>query len=133
MHFGAYPIWEYQEVVMSEAYPKERCHFSHYGWPPKSVKLSSKAQTYPRGIWASVVQDYSRCFLTKPSDKLVAIAGIANALQAGSEQEYFAGLWRKTFLADLLWKAEKLLEGYDESTVRPDDEYIGTFPNKYHK
>ncbi|KAH8743415.1 heterokaryon incompatibility protein-domain-containing protein [Hyaloscypha sp. PMI_1271] len=124
MHFATYPFWECQKVVLSEAYPNEKFHHYRHSWLLDPVKLSSKARSSPGGIWSSVVEDYSRCFLTKPTDKLVAISGIAKALHPGCEQDYFAGLWRETFLAHLLWKAKKILDGYDESTVRLENVYV---------
>ena len=71
--------------------------------------------------WLKIVRTYSTCGLTKPSDKLVAISGIAKAFQALSlgssvprmeskdnsgddnNAAYVAGHWRSTFPATLLW------------------------------
>lgn len=46
--------------------------------------------------------------ITVPSDKLVALAGLAEQFQTVNGDQYLAGLWRKTLLFDLLWKAEAI-------------------------
>ena len=58
--------------------------------------------------WAEYVELYSRCNLTRPDDKLVALGGIARraseSLQAcGRLDSYLAGLWRNRLLSELLW------------------------------
>ncbi|KAH7079927.1 heterokaryon incompatibility protein-domain-containing protein [Paraphoma chrysanthemicola] len=64
----------------------------------------------PRGIdftkarWAQAIQDYSQLGLTFQKDKLPAIAAIAKRTQAHLvNDDYLAGLWKQTLLADLLW------------------------------
>jgi hypothetical protein len=46
---------------------------------------------------------YSRAKLTKHSDKLVALSGLAHAVQRESGDQYVAGLWRKDLEYSLLW------------------------------
>lgn len=54
--------------------------------------------------WKILLEDYSKRSLTKPTDKLVAFAGIAKLFQEFTGDEYLAGLW-KSRLVDLLnWK-----------------------------
>ncbi|KAF9877669.1 hypothetical protein CkaCkLH20_04804 [Colletotrichum karsti] len=55
--------------------------------------------------WHRVVSDYAMRKLTYDSDKLPAISGIAKRCLAfrDSDDEYLAGLWRKSLLADLTW------------------------------
>ncbi len=54
--------------------------------------------------WYDLVSAYSRGGLTNPSDKLVALAGVADAVQRGSGLPYLAGLWRHRAAAlGLLW------------------------------
>jgi hypothetical protein len=43
--------------------------------------------------WYEWVERYSRCDLTNESDKLPAIAGIANVMITYTKRPYFAGLW----------------------------------------
>jgi len=57
--------------------------------------------------WYLMVLNYSTTRLTKSSDRLVALAGIARSIQEILGGEYVAGLWRKTLLTDLLWHARE--------------------------
>lgn len=58
--------------------------------------------------WHSIVEDYSSRSLTRSSDRLVAILGVATlfATQVGHQYygcDYYMGLWASTFANDLLW------------------------------
>ncbi|KAK5659580.1 hypothetical protein OQA88_782 [Cercophora sp. LCS_1] len=64
-------------------------------WP----KMAGSAED----VWPSVVRNFTSRRITAPSDKLPALAGIANRFSDGSRGDYFAGLWRTTLLRDLLW------------------------------
>ena len=55
--------------------------------------------------WAEIVQEYSRMTLTDPHDKLSAIGGIAHEFGTILGSAYYAGLWGKFILTQLLWKA----------------------------
>lgn len=59
------------------------------------------------GYWWSVVRMYTGCLLTRESDRLVAIGGIIKALESITDFENIAGLWRESFLSDLLWNVER--------------------------
>ena len=82
-------------------------------------------------IWFRVCEGYSRCFLTKETDKLVAISGIATHFQRrlhnlGSPDVYLAGLWRSRLIKNLLWYVESDMDGRaiqsnSESSRRPSD------------
>lgn len=76
--------------------------------------LSSKKSTETRNFeyfmaWADIVQQYTSCDLTYDSDKLPAIAGLAQHWQAlwGSEVQYLAGLWNMDLPYQLLWIPKK--------------------------
>lgn len=53
--------------------------------------------------WFQTVQNYTKRSLTKKSDTLPAISGIARAIQARTNDVYFAGLWQSNLIACLLW------------------------------
>jgi hypothetical protein len=53
--------------------------------------------------WPRVVQEYSRRKMTIPTDKLIAISGIANEFHKILDDEYLAGLWKREFGFELLW------------------------------
>lgn len=52
------------------------------------------------------MRDYSRRFLTCPRDKLVAIDGIAQAVQRVVKCDYVAGLWSSNLLYGISWSRE---------------------------
>lgn len=56
--------------------------------------------------WRSIVQRYTSRDLTFHSDRLPALAAIAQRIHTlRPDDQYLAGLWRKTILSDLLWKS----------------------------
>ncbi|KAF9555310.1 HET-domain-containing protein [Agrocybe pediades] len=58
----------------------------------------------PKELWATHVESYSTREMYKPSDKLVAIGGLASMFAKVFKDKYLAGLWEKTVIADLWWK-----------------------------
>ena len=55
-------------------------------------------------FWTQLVHDYTACDLTNPTDKLIALSGVAKALQRSIQHEYFAGLWNTHLPTQLLWQ-----------------------------
>ena len=53
--------------------------------------------------WLYTVMDYTHRGMTQPSDRLVAIDGIAQALARRTKNRYLAGLWEGYFWVGLLW------------------------------
>jgi hypothetical protein len=58
-----------------------------------------------RHYWWILVGAFSECQLTKESDKLIAIAGIARKFQQLYPDLYLAGLWKDSLHLDLAWYA----------------------------
>lgn len=56
-------------------------------------------------MWRRVVSMYTSCRLTKESDILVALSGIAAYFQAYNKDTYLAGLWKGSFVETLGWDA----------------------------
>jgi len=56
--------------------------------------------------WIYMVNNYSTCDLTRESDRLVAIAGLAAALQPLMHCRYVAGIWEDNVIPQLLWFRE---------------------------
>jgi len=52
--------------------------------------------------WKQLVVKYSDCLLSMPSDKLVAIGGLARLFAGVMKSDYLAGLWREHLVQDLL-------------------------------
>ena len=71
-------------------------------------------------IWDMVVATYTQCALTKASDKLPALSGIAMLFHQATHDRYVAGLWMSHILRQLDWRVYKpvmrLSEGYRAPT-----------------
>lgn len=59
----------------------------------------------PYQVWNDILESYARCALTNPSDKFVAISGVAKEFAKAVDDEYLAGLWRRNFINGLMWTA----------------------------
>ena len=113
LHFGTQQVfWECRELDACEACPhglpntlKELNRFKSIG----SSRVTgpdgehSKYATY-LGQWEYVVDAYTRSHLTRSTDKVVAIAGIASDFVDIYKDEYLAGLWRQYLPEQLMWK-----------------------------
>ena len=82
-------------------------------------------------VWKRIVENYSRLRLTKGTDKLIALAGIAKIMSRrifnGRDEDYIAGMWRTNLESQLLWRVDPALKNdktYDQHSERPSmDEY----------
>ena len=57
-------------------------------------------------FWKGVVELYSAKSLTFTSDKLVALSGIAKLMETTLDDQYCAGLWRKSLVTGLFWNSD---------------------------
>ena len=57
--------------------------------------------------WLKLVAEYTSKKLTKESDKLWAIAGLARATNDITQDKYLAGIWRKDLLRQLCWHSNE--------------------------
>ncbi|KIL93691.1 hypothetical protein FAVG1_02251 [Fusarium avenaceum] len=86
----------------SEGLPKfERCQPLKY----QCSRLNDVPLQDVASLWRQLVQDYSDRNLTKPSDKLYALAGLAKKFQRVFGSPYLAGLWLSNLRKDLAWSA----------------------------
>jgi hypothetical protein len=53
--------------------------------------------------WGKIVSAYSRGNLTRETDKLIALSGLASRVQLYTGWNYLAGLWEQNLLQQLLW------------------------------
>jgi hypothetical protein len=53
--------------------------------------------------WNIIVAEYTRCQLTRRSDKLPALSGLASVFRRNTEYTYIAGLWEEDLSNGLLW------------------------------
>jgi hypothetical protein len=56
--------------------------------------------------WHIVAEEYTRCYLTKQTDKLPALSGLASIFSANTGYTYLAGIWKEDFRDGLLWYVE---------------------------
>jgi len=75
-------------------------------------------------LWKRIVEIYSRTHLTVPSDKLIALAGIARLFHEEhfcKSNEYIAGMWSTCLESQLLWQVnEDYRDGVFENPARRD-------------
>ena len=57
-------------------------------------------------IWARFVETYSRSKITRESDRLVAISGLAQEMQTKLGDKYLFGLWLSILPSQILWRLE---------------------------
>ncbi|KAG1819914.1 heterokaryon incompatibility protein-domain-containing protein [Suillus variegatus] len=71
----------------------------------RPMTLSSNDVEVVLTAWRSVLKDYTQRAVSNPSDRLVAISGIAQLFQRwwGDGNRYIAGLWERDLSTDLLW------------------------------
>ena len=104
LHFGRQIIyWECHEQLWSEAIPDY-----HYESRFLSFKraLRPGSNLYHVAVWEHLISEFSKAALTVPTDRLVAIAGLAKEMDAtvnGALGDYYAGVWEFEFLDQLCW------------------------------
>ncbi|KAK0256189.1 hypothetical protein LTR91_003676 [Friedmanniomyces endolithicus] len=67
-------------------------------------KLVPREQAELQRVWKAAVENYTRCQLTKGTDKLVALAGIAAVVGGVSGEKYIAGMWQTELIQQLNWR-----------------------------
>lgn len=83
-----------------------QCHPGYGGISPLMAHDSKKLFTESGSLWADIVRAYSALSLSFEQDKLPALSGVAKyILKQRPGDEYLVGMWRKTLLVDLRWKA----------------------------
>lgn len=82
--------------TQTSAAQREKC-FAHYS---VASEVSHPDVYYD---WCQFRRAYSNCNLSVPSDKLIAIQGIAELAGASMKDQLVAGLWLNCILRDLCW------------------------------
>lgn len=121
IHFASEELfWEIQEVNACQSFPfgipnrllgstlhgerirpgsktlGESCH-ENKASDPSSERLNALSK------WHALCKMYTKCELTRPEDKLVALSGLANEFQRSIKANYLAGLWDFVLVPQLLW------------------------------
>ncbi|KAI1390228.1 ER membrane protein SH3-domain-containing protein [Hypoxylon trugodes] len=63
----------------------------------------STAKHFHYQHWYDMASTYASCGLTKESDRLIAMSGIAKTFQEVSGDKYLAGLWERKIDTELTW------------------------------
>ncbi|KAK1689915.1 heterokaryon incompatibility protein-domain-containing protein, partial [Colletotrichum godetiae] len=53
--------------------------------------------------WHDIVSRYTRCKISFPSDRLIALSAVAKEMMPVLEDEYVAGMWRRHLESELIW------------------------------
>jgi hypothetical protein len=83
------------------------------------IQLLARYQSSPRPycsvseFWESSVESFSGMKLTRPTDRLPAISGLAQKMHCEELGAYCAGLWRNNLPASLLWSRA----GFDNNEI----------------
>lgn len=104
--------WECREMEASEIFPagvhmittangitKSRYHEQ---FTDRLVKFA--------GGWKHVVENYAKCGITNPTDKLIAFNGIAQTIMNGCKGRCVAGVWEHNLEFDLCWSRSYEME-----------------------
>jgi hypothetical protein len=83
------------------------------GWGDKVVDSTRQ--------WQKIVSEYTKLELTYDSDRLPAIAALANRMSRlrRADDVYIAGMWRNSILSDLLWESRPFEIGKWGRPVEP--------------
>ncbi|KAM7194690.1 Heterokaryon incompatibility protein (HET) domain containing protein [Naviculisporaceae sp. PSN 640] len=86
-----------------------------YGQPrPSKFKELYKAMEH----WASICSSFTQRKLTIPTDRALAISGLAQVFAQHSRDQYLAGLWKSCFHSGLLWRVDNNITN-SRAIVRP--------------
>jgi Heterokaryon incompatibility protein (HET) len=116
LSFHTQLFWECRELQACETFPEGISKTSSF--EPDDVDddstLCSKSwrtelarSNDPYAPWRKVVEQFTVSGLTKSSDKLSALSGIAERMGTSIGAKYLAGLWEQNLPFDLLWYIEK--------------------------
>jgi hypothetical protein len=95
IYFGSPLMYECRESLMSDGNPGEvRIQYPLVNqrkiWPSLL-----KGEENPYKYWTNAVSAFTRCSLTQPGDKLIALSGIAKTLAPALSSRYLAGVWER--------------------------------------
>lgn len=91
---------------------------------PSTVTPLPLAHDEPAEIrrnWGSIIKEYSSKDLTRASDKLPAISGLAKLGMKGSRGTYLFGLWEEQLPGCLLWVRQRPRVEKSRDTVNKED------------
>ena len=113
LHFGQPQLhWAFRELSPCELCPHGLPN-AYHEWDVTRKDESFDLEPKP-GVdkdpeaywfrWNTILSLYAMCGMSRPSDKLLALGGVASRLHQLSGSEYLAGLWEHHLAHDLLWE-----------------------------
>ena len=84
-----------------------------------AVEGSPDPQIRSYQLWQDIVTIYTRLQLSRESDRLPAISGVAMRFGGRNGSQYLAGLWRDNFIADLIWTVPEDKRGFSGLVDQP--------------
>jgi len=138
--------WVLQERVLSPRnihFTEERIYWecsthieSEDGFPVASHKSTKKDFSlepndeygilHSKERWYHLVAAYTRCRITRPTDRLVAVSGLVDRLTKHLTGRYFAGVWSDSFGQGLLWAANEGTLTHSETYIAPSWSWAST-------
>lgn len=107
LHFCRYQLfWECRELGACETSPEGISSRVSQGHDMKKlwqIKASNAADFYLSFWYRQVLGHYTNMDLSVPSDKLIALSGIAKHIMPHTGDTYVAGMWRKSLGTHLFW------------------------------
>ena len=89
-------LWSCQEMSASEIFPRGTSEDSQLrDWRIEEDDFDN--------FWNDLIERYSIAKLTRDSDRIVALSGLAEALHAKTRDDYLVGMWRSNIYSGLLW------------------------------
>ncbi|EHK40238.1 hypothetical protein TRIATDRAFT_89381 [Trichoderma atroviride IMI 206040] len=73
--------------------------------------------------WHDIVEHYSKLNLTKRTDRLPALSGLAHRM-APFLGAYYAGLWRSSLFLDLAWRADRTSDYRSQEYIGPSWSWV---------
>jgi heterokaryon incompatibility protein (HET) len=113
LHFSASQVfWECLEKRSGEIFPNGVPELARPAWYLDAHELKRVFFQTKRGdkweenlytSWQAFVKAYSRCGLSKDSDKLVAMNGVGQLLSRVTGWKIVSGLWQERLIQELCW------------------------------
>ena len=101
IHFAQPIVWECRETLI-KIFDIDLCIFPTE--PSTKVWSAGLGSKDTLSLWKSTVTQYSACSLSRYTDRLDAIAGLAKVFASVMKTGYFAGLWAQSLAECLLWE-----------------------------
>ena len=106
VHFSQQQLfWECHELNACEMFPgglEKVVPDITIGFKNLHSMSTSEKRLAPQ--WERVTRAYSKAALTKASDKIIALAGIATEMESVLNDNYLAGLWARNLPEQLVWQ-----------------------------